>query len=776
MDNSKHMYDAWFDDILDDVKDNVLGEYWHKYLNYKYYREILKDLLHRSKLVHNHKYPSKSSVLHFNYDGDYELESPSKSVNYIEKYEVPENELNELHHVYYFILKQIVKTQGEEENILTESNDIVKGFLDKVVDRLLKESMYRFWENRNKSLEKKELHLIRVEIIFALNNKDWTGEPIEHFGMDTIRNSALKRRKRKEEYIEDYEEDHLTNIYGLNSEEIQEVIFNYYTTLYNNIYKSYLEMDEDDTVPTSKPEEWFRGDEVFDIGGSLNESIDKQGRFLDRVVEQLVKETIIYTSHSGDMISIPGNPDEKWNAIKMFDHLDYLYNRFLTHTIKHCRDVYGLTDEEINYVWDNYFYEIKTNYYYQKDLNESTEKPKGFDLKYLFKVADFIMKEIEIDDDYGLSGVKVRGYGPWNKHSTGHYGFWTGLEKHAKDIYGLTQGETEMVSGIVWDSLNSKNIYLSDYIHADEKTRNHFKTLNVIREQHYEDWDERSREQNINLLKTKGIDILSTDINVPFYRRIDSKEIRYLKKVVDMLDKETKLESVGDTSDGDFILFTPFGKFEYDVFINDYRHSRFEKYINDTYAVGENQIMFPTGNSIAQARESAFLWEMYKDKLRRKKLKLVNPGLPDIPDDAIITENDLSDEQLKSLDKSFEYMDIPQEIAAEELGDLITWVKDLPEELFLYRVLYLDDENKINYDELGSHYSQDRTDLINNHYNRGSIYSDMGEHAYLITVKVPKSEVDVMETLNNNILYPHEKEITLKDKGRGAQYLDIEKI
>ena len=88
------MYDAWFDDILDDVRDNVLGEYWSKYLNYKYYREILKDLLHRSKLVHNHKYPSRSSVLHFNYGRGYELESPSNSVNYIEKYEVPENELN----------------------------------------------------------------------------------------------------------------------------------------------------------------------------------------------------------------------------------------------------------------------------------------------------------------------------------------------------------------------------------------------------------------------------------------------------------------------------------------------------------------------------------------------------------------------------------------------------------------------------------------------------------------------------------------------------------
>ena len=33
-----------------------------------------------------------------------------------------------------------------------------------------------------------------------------------------------------------------------------------------------------------------------------------------------------------------------------------------------------------------------------------------------------------------------------------------------------------------------------------------------------------------------------------------------------------------------------------------------------------------------------------------------------------------------------------------------------------------------------------------------------------------------METLNNNILYPNEEEITLKNKGKGATYLDIEKI
>jgi len=252
----------------------------------------------------------------------------------------------------------------------------------------------------------------------------------------------------------------------------------------------------------------------------------------------------------------------------------------------------------------------------QSILNE--ENKKGMDLKYLFKVADSIIKEIEIPND----NFKVRGFGPWSEMSTGGRGFWVGLEKHAKEIYGLTQAETEMVSDLVWDSLNAKNILVHN--------KKHYGSL---REQHYEDWDERAREQY------------------------------------------------------------------------------------------------------------------------------------------------LSDDEHKSLLQSFEYMDMSSEMATEELGNLIRWVKDLPEELYLYRVLYLDDEDQINYDELGSHYSQDRTDLINNHYDRGSIYGhSQGEDAYLITVKAPKSEIDVMETLNNNILYPHEKEITLKDKGRGAQYLDIVKI
>jgi hypothetical protein len=117
-------------------------------------------------------------------------------------------------------------------------------------------------------------------------------------------------------------------------------------------------------------------------------------------------------------------------------------------------------------------------------------------------------------------------------------------------------------------------------------------------------------------------------------------------------------------------------------------------------------------------------------------------------------------------------MDITGEDAKSELEDIVSYVKELPEELKLYRILSVDSKDDINQEELGSHYSTDRKNLLSSHdYVTGS-----GEEYYLVTVKVKKSMVDVMETLENNILYPNEKEITLKKKGKGVEIISIKKI
>ena len=53
--------------------------------------------------------------------------------------------------------------------------------------------------------------------------------------------------------------------------------------------------------------------------------------------------------------------------------------------------------------------------------------------------------------------------------------------------------------------------------------------------------------------------------------------------------------------------------------------------------------------------------------------------------------------------------------------------------------------------------------------------NDEGE-TVLVTVRADKKQIDIVETLSNNILYPNEMEITLKDKGTGVTIIDIEKI
>jgi hypothetical protein len=110
--------------------------------------------------------------------------------------------------------------------------------------------------------------------------------------------------------------------------------------------------------------------------------------------------------------------------------------------------------------------------------------------------------------------------------------------------------------------------------------------------------------------------------------------------------------------------------------------------------------------------------------------------------------------------------------AEKELEYHLEKVKNLPDELTLYRVLNVDKKEDINKEQLGSHYSDKKKDLMSSHY-----FVDGGEENYfLVTVKAKKSMVDIMATLENNILYPNENEVTLKNKGKGVDIISIRKI
>jgi hypothetical protein len=119
-----------------------------------------------------------------------------------------------------------------------------------------------------------------------------------------------------------------------------------------------------------------------------------------------------------------------------------------------------------------------------------------------------------------------------------------------------------------------------------------------------------------------------------------------------------------------------------------------------------------------------------------------------------------------------DYMDVNPEDVKSEIESLKHWYKTLPKKMTLYRIVFADFPKDINLVEPGSHYALDRKELMSSHgYLQG-----YGEHKYLITVHAKKSQMDVQDTLHNRVLYPHENEITLKDKGKGVEIQSLQKI
>ena len=136
----------------------------------------------------------------------------------------------------------------------------------------------------------------------------------------------------------------------------------------------------------------------------------------------------------------------------------------------------------------------------------------------------------------------------------------------------------------------------------------------------------------------------------------------------------------------------------------------------------------------------------------------------------------LSPEDTELMYDAYKQMGLSNEWAIEDLKSLLEWLNGLPDTITLYRLLYLNEEEDINKEELGDHYSDNKKELLYNHHNKGSIYSDYGENPILLTVKIKKDQIDIFNTLHNNIMYPHEQEITLKNKGKGTELVDIESL
>ena len=160
----------------------------------------------------------------------------------------------------------------------------------------------------------------------------------------------------------------------------------------------------------------------------LNESTEDNA--LNKIVDQLVSETEIdYENTEIDASFIT-------QAFLLPSSFYLFSSSFFPYFFKYCRNIYGLTEEETEYVWIQYRKIIKDKIK-NKPLNESTED------NALNKIVDQLMDETDID--YGrklvLTPFWVRPFSfPFSIASRSFI-------RHCRDIYGLNVAEKQYV----WD-------------------------------------------------------------------------------------------------------------------------------------------------------------------------------------------------------------------------------------------------------------------------------------------------------------------------------------
>lgn len=122
---------------------------------------------------------------------------------------------------------------------------------------------------------------------------------------------------------------------------------------------------------------------------------------------------------------------------------------------------------------------------------------------------------------------------------------------------------------------------------------------------------------------------------------------------------------------------------------------------------------------------------------------------------------------------------INDELAEIELKHLIDELKSLPNEITLYRVVFLCDMNDLNKEKPGSHYVLNKYNLRDFHYTKMLYSADIkcdNYKPYIVTIKIKKNQIDYDETIKNRMLYPHEEEITVLNEGHGSKIIDIKEM
>ena len=452
-------------------------------------------------------------------------------------------------------------------------------------------------------------------------------------------------------------------------------------------------------------------------------------KFLNKVVDQIVNETEVDHVNKKVKLRFTSN----YTYLDIVDAYIFPYPPFE----EHLEDVYGLKKmEERKFVQNNYEDIINNMLTPKNDINESTDMDK----KFLNKVVDQIVSETEISKRKSQSLVLT----PFSQRVFSSHEFSQGKDLNSRysDVKALYH----------YFSIHCQDIYgldSSEMVYAFQKYRNiiMLKINGVI--------ESRSKEK-LNTITESG--------------EITLNDNKFLQTVLNYLKEGTKVV-IEPSGMYDGYIITPIGYgFRFDFYGKTLQENgdfvnEWWKEMKEIYSLRDKEVLFLIG------AYQDFLWETLEKISSGEYLKgEVNES------EKVDKKISLSDKDKRLFYQAYQEMGMDEEWYENNLLDILDWLNGLPEETILYRLLYVDDDEKIDKEFLGDHYTPNKKELLYNHYNKGSIYGGNEGHPVLVKVKINKEQIDIFNTIHNNIYYPHEEEITLKNKGKNVKIIDVTKL
>ena len=140
--------------------------------------------------------------------------------------------------------------------------------------------------------------------------------------------------------------------------------------------------------------------------------------------------------------------------------------------------------------------------------------------------------------------------------------------------------------------------------------------------------------------------------------------------------------------------------------------------------------------------------------------------------------NDINDDKIREYLDYFGYEGYNNyDEAFDDLKEKIEFYKKMPNPVLLYRAIGVKNKKMIKTDNLGEHYTPyewniDGDMLMSIGYENW----DDETKPYVMEVSVPHSEIDIIQTIIQNLSFPNEHEINLKNNGKGAKFVKAYKL